>query len=89
MREPSLCELPAGPAEFDRPWNDGAGTDRGRTCSGLSAKPEQDPKSVFVASTLVVRESTVGALRKRTCKHNEYPNKQLHILLAIYDSPTL
>jgi LacI family transcriptional regulator len=27
----------------------------------LSSKPEQDPKSVLVPSTLVVRESTVGA----------------------------
>jgi LacI family transcriptional regulator len=29
----------------------------------LSAKPEQDPKSVFVPSTLVVRESTGGTSR--------------------------
>jgi LacI family transcriptional regulator len=29
----------------------------------LSARPEQDPKSIFVPSTLIVRESTIGAKR--------------------------
>jgi LacI family transcriptional regulator len=27
----------------------------------LSAKPQQDPKSVLIPSTLVARESTIGA----------------------------
>jgi LacI family transcriptional regulator len=30
----------------------------------LSAKPEQDPKSIFVPSTLVIRESTVSGRRR-------------------------
>lgn len=35
----------------------------GEFALALSARPEQDPKSVFVPSTLVIRESTVGPKR--------------------------
>jgi LacI family transcriptional regulator len=34
----------------------------------LSARPEQDPKSVYVPSTLVARESTLGASGSATHK---------------------
>jgi LacI family transcriptional regulator len=37
----------------------------GQLVLDLSAKPQQDPRSILVPSTLVARESTVGASMKK------------------------
>ena len=50
LRKPSICELPASSLQFDRPWDDGVGTDRGRVCVGTlreaGARPEEHSCSV-------------------------------------------